>query len=373
MKRRQLLAAVGSGAGIGVGGYGLYRTAGRTATDPDYPTGETRSGSLLSGTSPSSFSASHLDAVREWTGTRQAIAVFYVDMARSDSEIDRTIDTLEYIWNRGQVPHMFWQPNFGADGGGAQAVAKSVANGEYDDRLESWAKAVAEWAIRPTDVPDRRAYINLAPEFNGDWVPWAVATGGTTPEDFVGMWRRIYDALADEGLESHHVQWVWTVNRTSSEAIDFDRCYPGDDYVDWTGITGYNWSNWGGWKSPSELYDRMLENVRDVTSRPVAFGEFGCSSACEAGHCPGRKDRWIGDVYDYMAERDVRMACWFNHEKETDWGVFDSAYGTEEVEHGGDTYTAYAGYREAVDRDDVLSAHPVDARRLTDDEFRGEF
>lgn len=397
MNRRQFVAATGGALGLGAGIYGLAARRGRSTaertpwpsdhqkgtdwatgdvTSTPLPEGETRRGAILSGISPASESASYFDALEAWLSAQQAIAVIFTDMEKSDGEIGWTIDRLERLWRRGYVPLLFLQPNFGAATGNAQAVTRTVAAGEHDDRLRTWATELAEWAIRPTNELDRRIYLNLAPELNGDWVPWGIPTPTTTPERYVRMWHRIHDAVMSTDLQSDHVQWIWTLNATSSEPLDVSAPYPGDDYADWVGITGYNWVKWGGWLSPERIYDGMRQRIREFTDQPLAVAEFGASADCDRGHCPDRKDAWIDEVYDYFAANDVRMACWFDHwvEKDgTDWGVFDTEFGTERFRYGGKTYKVYGNYRDAVRRDDVLPAHPVDARRLTTAEFDGSF
>lgn len=344
-----------------------------TPTPP--PKGETRHGKTLSGISPRAESSTYFDALEEWLGVRPAVAVVFTDMELSDDQLTWTTDRLEGLWQRGYVPLLFLQPNFGAAAGDDRAVARRVAAGRYDDRLDAWGAALARWAIRSGSEPDRRAYLNLAPEFNGDWVPWGIPTERTTPEDYVGMWRRIRDRVMRTGLRSDHVQWIWTANNSSSGAVDIERCYPGDSYVDWVGVTGYNWVNWG-WSTPEELYEPIYRRLRALTDKPLAIAEFGASADCAGGHCPDRKDAWIADVYDYVVANDVRLACWFDHwieKDETDWGVFDSEVGTERVRIDGRSAWAYGAFREAMHRPEFVHAHPVDARHLTDAEFAGAF
>ncbi|WP_435349104.1 glycoside hydrolase family 26 protein [Haloarchaeobius sp. HRN-SO-5] len=401
MNRRTFLAASGSVLSVGVGAYGLYTRDARedvpgsdgsgttpaedtreaTGSSPadstatSKPEAETRAGRTLSGMSPRSFSSSYTEAVEEWLGARQAITVFFADMDRSDEGIEQRVSTLETVWNRGAVPLMFWQPYFGASDDDRQRVTQAVADGEYDDRLHAWADAIAEWAVRP-DGTDRRVYLNLAPELNGSWVPWGIPTPETTPDSYIRMWRHIHDVVMATDLESDHVQWVWTVNHTSSGSVPLAECYPGDRYADWVSITGYNWSNWGGWDTAEGIYGDALRTVREFSDVPAAFSEFGASADCEDGHCPERKDEWIASVYDFMADNDVRMACWFDHAVEkdgTDWGVFDAEFGPDRFQHGGTEYRAYGTYRDVIGRDDVLTAHPNSPRRLTDEEFDGSF
>lgn len=405
MDRREFLATLGSAVGCGVGAYGLYSAihdgtgnatvrGGRTDTPErspggaaitegsptaratELPQGETRSGALLSGMSPASSRRSYLDAVSAWLGRRQAVMALYLDIGISNHHIEMALSRAERLWRLGHVPMLFLQPYFGSAETTADTVASDVAAGAHDDRLRAWARALSDWAMRPEGEPDRRVYLNLAPELNGDWVPWGIPTPKTSPESYVRMWRHIHSVVMDTPLQSDHVQWVWSVNNTSGGKVDVAECYPGDEYADWVSITGYNWRKWGGWMTPKQNFGGMLKRIRSFTDQPVAFGEFGASADCADGHCPERKDEWITDVYDYAVANDVRMACWFDHwvEKDrTDWGVFDTEFGTDRFRYLGETYKVYGNYRDVIRRDVVLPTHPVDARRLTGAEFNGSF
>ena len=405
MKRRTAIAATASLVGVTGGVYGLQSLGNQrpnlesqpettpptdthesaktaTASPTEEPTatpvpvGETRTGSTLSGISPRSFSGEYFDAIEQWLDKRQAVCVFFSNMDRSAEDIERVVGLLEEIWQRGYVPQMFWQPNYGSRDNQDGTFTRQVAEGQYDDSIERWAKALAEWALRPDDQPDRRLFINLAPEFNGAWAPWGVPRERVTPETYVGMWRRIRELVMATDLQSDHLQWIWTVNNYSSVPIDLSTCYPGDTYVDWVGITGYNWVEWGGWKTPAETYSTFLNHVRDIAEKPVSISEFGASADCSSGHCPNRKNEWISEVYQYFIDQRVRMACWFDHfieKDQTDWGVFDAKFGPNRFEFEGTKYRVYDNYRAAIQRPELLGAHPVDARRLTDKEFLGEF
>lgn len=356
-----------------------------TATPPtteatDEPTTEApprsfpaRGGDLLLGVSPQTQDRSALSAFERWQGCRNAVVAVYVDVNASRQDL-LTFggSVLSPIWERGSVPHVIWQPYVGSHAETPPTVPQDIADGRHDRLLERWADVLERWC-RPGEGPDRRLYLNFAPEMNGDWVPWDTAAGGTTPADYVEMYRHVHDVVMSRDLSADHVQWVWAVNRTGRVGASLDAFYPGDDYVDWCGVHGYNWSKWGGWKSPNALYDRPLDAIAKVSEKPVAVSEYGCSSAVDGGHDPARKGAWIRDVFAYFEARGVGMALWFNHEKETDWAVFGGSRGTERVTVDGETYEAYREYREAAASERVLPAYPDHPRRLTDAEFRGRF
>jgi hypothetical protein len=89
-------------------------------------------------------------------------------------------------------------------------------------------------------------------EMNGDWFAWSGARNGRNADDYVKVWRRLHRVFADQDVTN--VSWVWSPNWNSSPRESWNRVqryYPGDDYVDWVGISGYNFFD----ESPSTLFD----------------------------------------------------------------------------------------------------------------------
>ena len=401
MNRRTFLGLGGGVLGVVVGGAHLNdalaapesdedegrngTTGRRTATDQpigptDEPTSEappesfeTRNGDLLLGVSPQTLSDSKLSALERWQGGENAVVAVYVDLGASREDLLRFAESiLTPVWERGSVPHVVWQPYVGGHEETPATIPQDIAAGDHDALLNRWADVLERWLRRP-DGPDRRLYLNFAPEMNGNWVPWDDSAGGTTAADYVEMYRHVHGVVMDRDLTRDHVQWVWAVNHTGRTSSPLSAFYPGDDYVDWVGVHGYNWSKWGSWLSPAGVYGRTLDELARFSEKPVVVSEYGSSSESDGGHDPARKGRWIREAFAYFRERGVGMALWFNHEKETDWAVFGGSRGTERVTLDGTTYDAYREYREAASADWVLPAYPDHPRRLTDAEFRGAF
>ncbi len=109
---------------------------------------------------------------------------------------------------------------------------------------------------------DRRIYIRLAHQMNGDWYPWSATTNGVgigagnTVADHVAMWRHVHDIVENIGLKNTDVQWIFCANATdSANSHPMEAYYSGDAYVNWVGIDGYNF---GGNRrmSPSARFTR---------------------------------------------------------------------------------------------------------------------
>ena len=76
-------------------------------------------------------------------------------------------------------------------------------------------------------------------EMNTNWFP-AASTRTATAGEYVRMWRHVHDIFTQVGATN--VTWVWCPNveyrRLRQAAAEL---YPGDAYVDWTCLDGYNW------------------------------------------------------------------------------------------------------------------------------------
>lgn len=314
--------------------------------------------------------ATPLRPLERWLGRRHAVVVVYVNGNRSRRGVDRFVEEqLTSLWDRGHVPMITWEPYIGSPEETPSDVERRIRDGDYDRFVTRWVEALSSWFDAD---PARRAYFRPLPEMNGDWVPWSADPGGAGA--FVGAWRRLHDAFADAGVGSDRMRWVWNPNALGTSGVGTEAYYPGGEYVDWVGVDGYNFGDAAAsrWQSPAEVFDPMLSRLRSLTDKPVAFPEFGSSSRKNGAHRPDAKAAWIADAFDLIADRDVRMACWFNVDKETDWAVFGGGRGTHRASIDGRDYRTYRRYRRAV-LDDRFAAGSPGGRALSDAAFAGRF
>jgi hypothetical protein len=88
-------------------------------------------------------------------------------------------------------------------------------------------------------------------EMNGNWFEWDGSHNGQDPSGYVKAWRRIHGIFRDHHVTN--VAWVWSPNWNSSPDASwnkFQRYYPGDAYVDWVGMSGYDFYR----ESPATLF-----------------------------------------------------------------------------------------------------------------------
>jgi len=211
-----------------------------------------------------------------------------------------TSDVLAEDAARGQLSLVNWEP-VGLD------FAELVA-GRYDDLLVTRARQAGEL--------DHQVFVDFAAEMNEE-EGW----GGHDPALYVAAYRHLHDVFAEH--DGGNVVWVWAPNNTDSDgepgAVEY---YPGDDYVDWTGIDGYNWGTGEAgftWQGFDEVFGPVYEQLAAL-GKPVMIGE---TSSAEVG---GSKPDWIADLVPTLQRSfpEVRALVWFDVDKERDWRIGSS-------------------------------------------------
>ena len=223
------------------------------------------------------------------------------------SRIGKTPNLLEYYasfkedfnasatrnaWNAGALTLLTWEPY--------TVSAADISAGKDDAYLRKFATAV-----RDTDLP---VALNFGHEMNGDWYPWG--TKPTRAADFVAAYRHIHDVFDQVGAKK--VIWVWTANIVNFvPTVALAPLYPGDAYVDWIGIAGYN-ENWENWKS-ADVFDKTVTQVRTFSRKPLLIAETGV----DAG--PTQASR-ISELFSYVsASKDFIGFVYFDYDQRMDW------------------------------------------------------
>lgn len=214
-----------------------------------------------------------------------------------------------------------WEPWSGTSRAEANWNCARIAAGAQDAYIRQYARAVKE-----ATVP---IMIRFAHEMNGDWYPWGVAfnsnfrrNNGNTPAHYVAMWRRVVALFREEG--ALNAQWVWApniqfLNRFNSErdqSEDLRALYPGDDAVNWIGLSVYNDASKRSWRTFSDLFDSTYRTLTRLSPRPMMIAELGVT---EAGAPYGTsKAAWISqalmrDIPTHFPR--VKLVNWFCRDK----------------------------------------------------------
>jgi hypothetical protein len=223
---------------------------------------------------------------------------------------------METIRNRGSIPVLSWS---------SQSIPSSlnepdfqlsdVIAGTYDASIREFAEKAAAWG--------HPFFLRFDWEMNGSWFPWSEGVNGNAAGEFVTAWRHVHDIFTSVGATN--VSWVWCpFVAPGGSAQDLAAVYPGDAYVDWTGLDGYNWgtnpASPRGWRTFDQLFSKTYETITDsiAPSKPMMIAELGSS---EYG---GSKAEWIEEALDEVPAEypAVRALLWFDkYDDGMDWPV----------------------------------------------------
>ncbi len=264
-----------------------------------------------------------IDQFTVLVGAVPAVVMWYQDWAHTGIREFNPVQ-MNAVVARGAMPMVTWEPWDYTAGISqpAYSLARIVA-GAYDLYIRQWAQNAAAWA--------RPMYLRFAHEMNGNWYPWCFGVNGNTAAQYVAAWRHIYAIFRQEGATN--VRWVWSPNVSSTingrrrgvATPQVAALYPGDAYVNWIALDGYNWGttqSWSHWAGLATVFGTSYTSLTKLTSKPMMLAE---TASTELG---GNKATWItqGFLTDIPARFPrVRAVIWFNENKETDWRVNSSS------------------------------------------------
>jgi hypothetical protein len=222
-------------------------------------------------------------------------------------------------WSSQAIPSTLDQPDF---------QLSDVISGRYDDYIAKFAAAARDWG--------HPFFLRFNWEMNGNWFPWSEGVNGNGGGEYVAAWRHVHDIFVAAG--AGNVSWVWCPFVDPGSSLhDLGSLYPGDAYVDWTGLDGYNWgtnpASPRGWRSFDQLFRRTYDEiVGDIApSKPMMLGEVGSS---EHG---GSKADWIRDALAAVPTEypQIRALLWFDKfDDDMDWPIETSAPATAAFAEG---------------------------------------
>lgn len=192
-------------------------------------------------------------------------------------------DAVQAIRAAGRVPFIRMMPRTNFDEGAPDpnyTLARIIA-GDFDTALTSWATKAASL---PFPI-----LVEFGTEVNGDWFPWSGVYNGAGlaagygspalpdgPERFRDAYRHIVDNCRAAGADN--LTWFFHVNADSAPDADWNSIknyYPGDDYVDWIGVSVY------GAQTPdednrlfTEIMDAVYPQLTALGDKPIAILEF---------------------------------------------------------------------------------------------------
>jgi beta-mannanase len=202
-----------------------------------------------------------------------------------------------------------WEPWLYTDPAGTDQLEyqlSKIINGDFDAYIKRWADDSKSWG--------HPYFLRFAAEMNGDWFPWSEQVNGNEPGEYVRAWRHVHTIFANEGVTN--VTWVWSPNIEYDGSTPLEELYPGDDYVDWLGMDGYNWgtvphrartaslegtntnrsATVTGWQTFSQVFTQTYTHITALSTKPLMVAE---TASAEQG---GSKANW--DMAQILRELD---------------------------------------------------------------------
>ncbi|MGI6029947.1 MAG: glycoside hydrolase family 26 protein [Eubacteriales bacterium] len=155
-------------------------------------------------------------------------------------------------------------------------------------------------------------------EMNSDWTSYGGVVNMGDPDIFIACWRRMYEIFQEEGV--NNCIWIFNPNDRNappSRWNDSLAYYPGNEYVQMIGVTGYNngtyYTQWGEeWREFDVIYDHIQALYGETFGEfPWIITEFASSSV------GGDKEAWIRNMFQHIGKYpNIKIAVWFSY---ADW------------------------------------------------------
>ncbi|MFE7561383.1 glycoside hydrolase family 26 protein [Kitasatospora sp. NPDC057500] len=230
-----------------------------------------------------------------------------------DKQFDRRI--FDSVAERGIMPMVAWEPwDFRKEskvdklrGEQPDYALRRIIGGEFDTYIKQWAEGV-----KGLGYP---IALRFAHEMNGYWYPWAEQSNGNHRGEYAQAWKHVHDLFRQAGADK--VVWVWSPNLDYENATPLESLYPGDDYVDWIGLSGYYGTiGMEKYASFDQIFEPTLKKLRMFSQKPLVITETAATDSS------GQKARWITEMFAQLpAHPDIIGLIWYEAVKEVDWRV----------------------------------------------------
>jgi len=230
------------------------------------------------------WSRSELNSLAAKAGAHPTMIQFFVNWTQEFRP-----DAVSMCYSQHALPLLSWEPWAGVKHGQSQPTfaLRRITSGAYDAYITKFARGIRDqrWPV----------VLSFAHEMNGTWYPWSESRSGNRPGEYVQAWRHVHDIFTTVGATN--VIWVWSPNIVRAvPLVSLADLYPGDSYVDWSGMVGYDY----GEPTAGEVFDPTIARIREFTRKPLLIAE----TAAEPGPV---KAAWTASLFPWLRKhRDGR-------------------------------------------------------------------
>ena len=165
---------------------------------------------------------------------------------------------------------------------------------------------------------DQPFFFRLNNEMSTDWTSYCAMANMLDPDIFAETWITLYDIFTETGANEYA---MWVFNSQDHSYPPYNWCnyrlyMPQANYIDWIGLTAYNFGNAYQWSSYEQLYDYVHGEYEPLYGDwPWIISEFGCSDESDLPEHEGRRAQWVTDMFDTIESGkypQIKVAVWFN-------------------------------------------------------------
>lgn len=234
---------------------------------------------------------------------------------------DEPLDRMEFgYWPRTQ-DDIVMQVGMWMTGNDAtnEELLLGTLEGRYDDNLDSLARHFAE-----ADVP---VFLRVGYEVNGRF----------PPTYYADAFRHVRDRIENvNGVTNVAYVWHVTPGFTRTGTSNHMEWYPGDDVVDWIGISWFV-DVVGGGNTPPETLDIVLGNLDAISTyakdhqKPLMVAEAAPMKEYEPTLGQASWDLWYAPLFEYIERYDVKALSYIN-QRWVDFGWEEDLWGDSRVQ-----------------------------------------
>ncbi|KAB8036269.1 hypothetical protein GCL60_15915 [Silvanigrella paludirubra] len=243
------------------------------------------------------------------------------------------------IWEMGKIPFLSWYPGTGVVEPTPDDICKRIYSGKFDDYLKRSCNYLAKFfhdSKFNDNLGEPKLYLRFAHEMN-----YKNHAYSNNTKDFVKMWKYVYSFVRNFNndyridLSKNRIQFVFCPGNFLIEKYPFELYYPGDEYLEWKGLDGYNWGG-RSWLQFDEVFVPYLIRMNKLSSLPLSICEFGSSAKVYVNnklqYNPELKKEWIKYAYEWLSNENnllkykIKMSIYYNLSlnKDIDSGIYVS-------------------------------------------------
>lgn len=205
------------------------------------------------------------------------------------------------------VPLIFWQPVGNShDGYGPLQTSCGTKYSNIWNRTSGpWDGYIKQWA----DEARTKGTIlmRFAHEMDGGWFPYGVSRCTNTATKFKAMWKHVVGIFRRE--RATNVKFVWSPLVATTRQANL---YPGNSYVDYVGVTAFNWASSKNrpWLSLKTLLSRATTGLTSYSSKPWIVAETASVKSTSMHSRPSWLTVGYNDLYSSFPR--IKVIMYFN-------------------------------------------------------------